>query len=92
MFPEINSKNGKNLKILYLANTDIFWNGWELTFEKLDMNQIANFAYEPKTIIWWIAIFGLGFFAFLAIVFYKNCFGFNCFMNKKFADDECDDD
>lgn len=58
----------------------------------MDIDQIARFAFEPNHIVWWVAVFGLAFFAFLAFVFWNNCFGFNCFMSKRFRQEEEDDE
>ena len=91
LLPKPNGK-ANTLQIVYLANTSVFWNGFKLNFERMSLDQIAIFAYEPNDVVWWIAISGLALFACLAIVFGKNCFGFNCFMKDKFQQDEEDDE
>jgi hypothetical protein len=58
----------------------------------MSIDQVARFAFMPNKIIWWIAISGLALFAFLIVVFWKNCFGFNCFIKGKFQQDEEDDE
>jgi len=91
MLPKPNGKP-TNLQIIYVANTSIFWNGFNMKFERMSVNQITRFAYEPDIVTWWVAVSGLCFFLFMFIVFYKNCFGFNlCLGGKKFHEEDEDD-
>ena len=91
LLPKSNG-NPTNIQIMYLANVAVFKNMFKLEFERRSIEQIAQFAYAPYEIFWWIAVSGLGLFVFLAFVFWKNCFGFNCFMKSNFQDEDKEDD